>query len=159
MRPRIADPRSGMSRDERDAPAAADGPARRGSAGYMPCRAGCARHGARGRGRDTARVGRSAPRQDPAAIGLRPAADPAAWPGVSGRMRRLCDFELEPGVRGWLDSLSDSDFKRVDEVCGMLAEKGTELADPLVVGREVSPGRGCRPAGMRGRQGCPAAFR
>jgi hypothetical protein len=41
----------------------------------------------------------------------------------------------------------------------MLAEKGTELADPLVIGREVSPGRGCRSAGMRGRQGCPAAFR
>jgi hypothetical protein len=32
----------------------------------------------------------------------------------------------------------------------MLAEKGTELADPLVIGREVSPGRGCRSAGMRG---------
>ncbi len=27
-------------------------------------------------------------------------------------------------------SLSDSDFKRVDEVCGMLAEKGTELGGP-----------------------------
>jgi hypothetical protein len=46
--------------------------------------------------------------------------------------------------------------QRVDEVCGMLAEKGTELADPLVIGREVSPGRGCRSAGTRGRQ---AAFR
>jgi hypothetical protein len=49
------------------------------------------------------------------------------WPSVSGRVRRLCDLELEPEVRDWLDSLSDSDFKRVDEVCGMLAEKGTEL--------------------------------
>ena len=39
-------------------------------------------------------------------------------------VRRLDDFELEPEVRDWLDSLSDSDFKRVDEVCGMLAEKG-----------------------------------
>jgi hypothetical protein len=39
----------------------------------------------------------------------------------------LHDFELEPEVRDWLDSLSDSDFKRVDEVCGLLAEKGTEL--------------------------------
>jgi len=29
-----------------------------------------------------------------------------------------------------LDSLSDSDFKRVDEVCGLLAEKGTELGGP-----------------------------
>jgi hypothetical protein len=30
-------------------------------------------------------------------------------------------------LRGWLDSLSDSDYKHLDEVCGMLAEKGTEL--------------------------------
>jgi hypothetical protein len=43
---------------------------------------------------------------------------------VSGRIRRLYDFELEPEVRDWLDSLSDSDFQRVDEVCGLLAEKG-----------------------------------
>jgi hypothetical protein len=45
-------------------------------------------------------------------------------------MRELYGFELEPEVRDWLDSLSDSDFKRVDEVCGMLAEKGTELGGP-----------------------------
>ena len=48
-------------------------------------------------------------------------------------MRRtpgLYDFELEPEVRDWLDSLSDSEFKRVDEVSGMLAEKGTELGGP-----------------------------
>jgi hypothetical protein len=44
---------------------------------------------------------------------------------VSGRIWRLHDFELELEVRDWLDSLSDSDFKRVDEVCGMRAEKGT----------------------------------
>jgi len=31
---------------------------------------------------------------------------------VSGRIRRLHDFELEPEVRDWLDSLSDSDYKR-----------------------------------------------
>jgi hypothetical protein len=31
-------------------------------------------------------------------------------------MRRLHDFELEPEVRDWLDSLSDIDFKRVVEV-------------------------------------------
>ena len=49
---------------------------------------------------------------------------------MSGRIRRLHDFELEPEVRDWLDGLSDSDFKRVDEVCGMLAEKGTELGGP-----------------------------
>jgi len=45
---------------------------------------------------------------------------------VSGRIRRLHDFELEPEVRDWLDSLSDSDYKRVDEVC----EKGAELGGP-----------------------------
>ena len=44
--------------------------------------------------------------------------------------RDLYDFELEPEVRDWLDSLSDSDFKRVDEVCGMLAQRGTELGGP-----------------------------
>jgi hypothetical protein len=43
---------------------------------------------------------------------------------------RLHDAEFEPEVRDWLASLSDSDFKRVDEVCGMLAEKGTELGGP-----------------------------
>jgi hypothetical protein len=42
-------------------------------------------------------------------------------------MRELYGFELEPEVRDWLDSLSDSDYKRVDEVCGLLAEKGSEL--------------------------------
>lgn len=49
---------------------------------------------------------------------------------MSNQTRRLHDFELEPEVRDWLDSLSDSDFKRVDEVCGLLAEKGTELGGP-----------------------------
>jgi len=29
-----------------------------------------------------------------------------------------------------MNSLSGSDFKRVDEVCGMLARKGTELGGP-----------------------------
>ncbi len=61
---------------------------------------------------------------------MRPAACPVTWPSVSGRIRHLYDFELEPEVRDWLDSLSDSDFKRVDEVCGLLAEKGTELGGP-----------------------------
>jgi hypothetical protein len=42
----------------------------------------------------------------------------------------LYDFELEPEVRDWLDSLSNSDFKRVDEVCGMLAQSGTKLGGP-----------------------------
>jgi hypothetical protein len=49
---------------------------------------------------------------------------------VSGGIRRLYDFELEPEVRGRLDGLSDSDFERVDEVCGLLAERGTELGGP-----------------------------
>jgi hypothetical protein len=49
---------------------------------------------------------------------------------VSGRIRHPYDFELEPEVRDWLDGLSDSDFKRVDEVCGMLAERDTELGGP-----------------------------
>ena len=44
--------------------------------------------------------------------------------------RDLYDFELEPEVRDWLDSLSNSDFKRVDEVCGMLAQRGTKLGGP-----------------------------
>jgi hypothetical protein len=45
--------------------------------------------------------------------------------GVSdrNRPRQLYRFELEPEVRDWLDSLSDSGFKRVDEVAGMLAEE------------------------------------
>jgi hypothetical protein len=44
--------------------------------------------------------------------------------------RGLYGFELEAEVRDWLDSLGDSDYKRVDEVCGLLAEKGTELGGP-----------------------------
>jgi hypothetical protein len=63
-------------------------------------------------------------------VGMRPVGCPVTSPSVSGRIRRLYDFELEPEVRDWLDSLSDSDFKRVDEVCGMLAERGTELGGP-----------------------------
>ena len=47
-----------------------------------------------------------------------------------GSTRDLYDFELEPEVRDWLDSLSDGDFKRVDEVCGMLAQRGTKLGGP-----------------------------
>ena len=49
---------------------------------------------------------------------------------MSDRTRNLYNLELEPEVRDWLDSLSDSDFKRVDEVCGMLAERGSELGGP-----------------------------
>ena len=49
---------------------------------------------------------------------------------MSDQIRRLYDFELEPEVRDWLESLSDSDFRRVDEVCGLLAEKGSELGGP-----------------------------
>ena len=83
-------------------------------------------------GSGTVPIARYAPAragEDQLVIGLGPAASPVAWPGVSDRAR-LYDFELEPEVRDWLDSLSDSDFKRVDEVCGMLAEKGAELGGP-----------------------------
>ncbi|MCA2223153.1 type II toxin-antitoxin system RelE/ParE family toxin [Nonomuraea aurantiaca] len=45
-------------------------------------------------------------------------------------VRQLYGFELEPEVSEWLNSLSDSDFKRVDEVAGLLAEKGAELGGP-----------------------------
>jgi len=55
---------------------------------------------------------------------------PVSLPGVKDSRRELYHFELEPEVRDWLDSLSDSDFKRADEVCGMLAEKGAELGGP-----------------------------
>jgi hypothetical protein len=43
-------------------------------------------------------------------------------------LRKPYGFEIEPEVREWLDNLSDSDFKRVDEVAGLLAEKGLSLA-------------------------------
>ena len=49
---------------------------------------------------------------------------------VSDLLRQLNRFELEPEVRDWLDGLSGSDFKRVDELCGMLAEMGTSLGGP-----------------------------
>jgi hypothetical protein len=49
---------------------------------------------------------------------------------VTGSERELYGFELEPEVRDWLDSLSDSDYKRVDEVGRLLTEKGTELGGP-----------------------------
>jgi len=54
----------------------------------------------------------------------------ASFSQVSGHLRQLNRFELEPEVRDWLDGLSDSDFKRVDELCGMLAEAGTSLGGP-----------------------------
>lgn len=50
--------------------------------------------------------------------------------GVSNTPQNLYHFELEPEVREWLDSLSDSDFKRVDEVAGMLAQEGIRLGGP-----------------------------
>jgi hypothetical protein len=50
--------------------------------------------------------------------------------GVSEQSRELYRFELDPEVHDWLDSLNDSDFKRLDEVSGMLAEKGTGLGGP-----------------------------
>jgi hypothetical protein len=41
---------------------------------------------------------------------------------MAGTRRELHRFELEPEAREWLDSLSDSDYKRVDEVTGLLAD-------------------------------------
>jgi hypothetical protein len=49
---------------------------------------------------------------------------------MAATKRELHRFELEPEVCEWLDSLSDSDYKRVDEVAGMLAEEGTGLGGP-----------------------------
>jgi hypothetical protein len=49
---------------------------------------------------------------------------------VSDQIGRPFHFELEPEVREWLDNLSDGDFKRVGEVCSMLAERGSELGGP-----------------------------
>jgi len=46
------------------------------------------------------------------------------------QVRKPYGFEIEPEVREWLDNLSDSDFKRIDEVAGLLAEKGAELGGP-----------------------------
>lgn len=50
--------------------------------------------------------------------------------GVSGQEQELHQLELEPEVRDWLESLSDSDYKRADEVAGMLAEKAASLGGP-----------------------------
>ena len=50
--------------------------------------------------------------------------------GVREQSRVLYSFELEPEVHDWLEGLSDGDFKRVDEMCGMLAEKGAGLGGP-----------------------------
>jgi hypothetical protein len=60
--------------------------------------------------------------------------------GRGGSRLLKCEFHrtFAPGgpaprlglLEYWLDSLSDIDFKRVDEVCGMLAEKGSELGGP-----------------------------
>jgi hypothetical protein len=55
---------------------------------------------------------------------------PASTVPAVTNTRRLHDLELEPEVRDWLGSLSDSDYKRVDEVCGMLGDKGTALGGP-----------------------------
>ncbi|MFE7614413.1 type II toxin-antitoxin system RelE/ParE family toxin [Streptomyces sp. NPDC057496] len=45
-------------------------------------------------------------------------------------MNNPYDFEIEPEVRTWLEGLSDHDFKRVDEVAGILAALGPELGGP-----------------------------
>jgi hypothetical protein len=70
-------------------------------------------------------------------------------------VRDLYGFELEPEVRDWLDGLSDSDYKRVDEVCGLLAEKGSELGGPVVrppgrtrLGATAAASRCCGPGNV-----------
>ena len=45
-------------------------------------------------------------------------------------MSELYRFEVEPEVRRWLESLDDHEFKRVDEVSGLLAEMGPDLGGP-----------------------------
>ncbi|WP_326605469.1 type II toxin-antitoxin system RelE/ParE family toxin [Streptomyces sp. NBC_01800] len=45
-------------------------------------------------------------------------------------MNEPYDVEIEPEVRAWLEAPGDHDFKRVDEVAGMLAEFGPELGGP-----------------------------
>jgi hypothetical protein len=49
---------------------------------------------------------------------------------VSGQRQVLHRLELEPEVRDWLESLSESDYKRTHEITGMLAEKGSSLGGP-----------------------------
>jgi hypothetical protein len=56
----------------------------------------------------------------------RPTREQAQRPSTQRAIRA----EAESMPIHWLDSLSDSDYKRVDEVCGLLAEKGTELGGP-----------------------------
>jgi DNA-binding XRE family transcriptional regulator len=60
----------------------------------------------------------------------------------------LHELELEPEVRDWLDSLSDTDYKRVDEVCGMLAGKGTSLGGPWSDHLNLTPAEVALRAGM-----------
>ena len=45
-------------------------------------------------------------------------------------MNEPYDFEIEPEVREWLEASTPRDFKKVDEVAGMLAELGPELGGP-----------------------------
>ncbi len=56
-----------------------------------------------------------------------------ALPGLGCRgltLPILVPLPRPPPLSHAVDSLSDGDFKRVDEVCGILAEKGTGLGGP-----------------------------
>ena len=54
-----------------------------------------------------------------------------AWPpAVSSRALSPAATAEDQFIRDWLGSLSDSDYKRVDEVAGLLAEKGAGLGGP-----------------------------
>jgi hypothetical protein len=54
------------------------------------------------------------------------------------RRRELHDFELEPEVRDWLDSLSDSDFKRADEVSSSRRKAPNSAARGQIISRARS---------------------
>ena len=45
-------------------------------------------------------------------------------------MAGLYGVEVEPGVRSWLEELTDRDFGRVDFLVGMLAERAEDLSEP-----------------------------
>jgi hypothetical protein len=70
---------------------------------------------------------------------------------VSGGIRRLYDFELEPEVRGRLDSLSDADFKRSTRYAACLPRRAPNSAahGPITWrGRSGNCGSGCAMCGQ-----------
>jgi hypothetical protein len=45
-------------------------------------------------------------------------------------MYELYDIELEPEVEAWLETLSKTDFAKIDQLVGMLAERAETLDEP-----------------------------